>query len=162
MNIHEDEMVGLYHQLNGHEFERTLGVGAGQGSLACCSLWGHKQLDTTEWLNWTDSQTQMQKVSSNYPTKWIKQCINNITWYDQVGLIPSMQGIYNIRKLTSIIYHIERFKENQHINIYTNTFQLNNHSCNFKNHIYNKWRIKGNSYGLINDSNTSSSCKQHI
>ena len=44
-------MVGWHHQLNGYEFESTLGVGDGQGSLACCSLWGHQELDTTEQLN---------------------------------------------------------------------------------------------------------------
>ena len=47
----EDEMVGWYHRLNGHEFEKTQGNGKGQGSLACCSPWGHKELDTTERLN---------------------------------------------------------------------------------------------------------------
>ena len=47
----EDEMVGWHHQLNGCEFEQTLGDGRGQGSLACCSLWGHKESDTTEQLN---------------------------------------------------------------------------------------------------------------
>ena len=47
----EDEMVGWHHQLNGHEFEQALGAGDGQGSLACCSPWGHKESDTTEWLN---------------------------------------------------------------------------------------------------------------
>ena len=50
----EDEMVGWHHQFYGHEFEQTLGVGDGQGSLACCSPWGRKELDTTERLNWTD------------------------------------------------------------------------------------------------------------
>ena len=50
----EDEMVGWHHQLNGHEFGWTLGVGDGQGGLACCSSWGHKELDMTEWLNWTE------------------------------------------------------------------------------------------------------------
>ena len=50
----EDEMVGWLHQLDGHEFEQVPGVGDGQGSLACCSQWGHKELDTTEWLNWSD------------------------------------------------------------------------------------------------------------
>ena len=44
----EDEMVGWHHQLNGHEFEQTPRDAEGQGSLACCSLWGCKQLDTTE------------------------------------------------------------------------------------------------------------------
>ena len=47
----EDELVGWHHQLNGHEFEQTLGVGEGQGSLACCGPQGHKELDTTEQLN---------------------------------------------------------------------------------------------------------------
>ena len=47
----EDEMVGWYHWLNGHEFEQASGVGDGQGSLACCSPWGCKESDTTEWLN---------------------------------------------------------------------------------------------------------------
>ena len=47
-------MVGWHPQLNGHEFEQVLGVGDGQGSLACCSPWGHKQLDTTELLNQTE------------------------------------------------------------------------------------------------------------
>ena len=45
----EDEMVGW--QLSGHEFEQALGVGDRQGSLACCSPWGHKESDTTEQLN---------------------------------------------------------------------------------------------------------------
>ena len=47
----EDEMVGLHHQLNGHEFEQTPGDSEGQGSLACCSPWGHKESDTTEQQN---------------------------------------------------------------------------------------------------------------
>ena len=48
----EDEMVGWRHQLNGCEFEQAPGVGDGQGGLVCCSPWGHKELDTTERLNW--------------------------------------------------------------------------------------------------------------
>ena len=44
----ENEMVAWYHQLNGHEFEYTPGVGNGQRSLAYCSSWGHKELDMTE------------------------------------------------------------------------------------------------------------------
>ena len=47
----EDEMVEWHHHLNGHEFEKPLGVGDGQGSLVCYSPWGCKELDTTE-LNW--------------------------------------------------------------------------------------------------------------
>ena len=47
----EDETVGWHHQLNGHEFELTPRVANGQGGLACCRPWGHKESDTTERLN---------------------------------------------------------------------------------------------------------------
>ena len=47
----EDEMVGWHHWLHGHEFEQVQGVGDGQGCLACCSPWGRKESDRTEWLN---------------------------------------------------------------------------------------------------------------
>ena len=47
----EDETVGWHHQVNGHEFEWALGDDEGQGGLACCSPWGCKELDVTEWLN---------------------------------------------------------------------------------------------------------------
>ena len=50
----EDKMVGWHHQLNGHGFEWTPGVGDRQGGLVCCCSWGHKELDMTEWLNWTE------------------------------------------------------------------------------------------------------------
>ena len=58
----EDEMVGRHHQLDGHEIEQATGVGYGQGSLACCSPWGHKESDRTEWLNWT--QFSCEKLNS--------------------------------------------------------------------------------------------------
>ena len=50
----EDEMAGWHHWLDGHEFEKTPGVGDGQRGLVCWDSWGHKELDTTERLNWTD------------------------------------------------------------------------------------------------------------
>ena len=46
----EDELVGWYQRLDGHESEQALGVGEGQGSLVCCSPWGCKEFDTTEQL----------------------------------------------------------------------------------------------------------------
>ena len=48
----EDAVVGWHHWLYGHEFLPAPGVGDGQGSLVCCSLWGHKESDMTERLNW--------------------------------------------------------------------------------------------------------------
>ena len=50
----EDEMVGWHHRHNGCGFEWTVGVGDGQGGLACCSSWGRKESDMTEWMNWTE------------------------------------------------------------------------------------------------------------
>ena len=47
----ENGMAGWHHQLDGHEFELTPGVGDGQGGLACCDSWGRKESDTTEQLN---------------------------------------------------------------------------------------------------------------
>ena len=50
----KDKMAGWHHWLDGHEFEWTLCVGDGQGGLACCDSCGHKESDTTEYLNWTE------------------------------------------------------------------------------------------------------------
>ena len=53
----EDEMARWHHRLDGHESEWTPGDGDGQGGLACCDSWGHKESDTTEQLNWTEQLT---------------------------------------------------------------------------------------------------------
>ena len=58
----EVEMVGWHHQLNGYEFEKTPGVGDGQGGLACCNSWAHKESDMTERLNRTEVCLTRAKV----------------------------------------------------------------------------------------------------
>ena len=60
----EDEMAGWHHWLDGRESEWTLGVGDGQGGLACCDSWGHKELDTTERLNWTEPNRYFQRKTA--------------------------------------------------------------------------------------------------
>ena len=50
----EDEMAGRHHWLDGRESEQTPGVGDEQGGLVCSDSWGRKELDTTEWLDWTE------------------------------------------------------------------------------------------------------------
>ena len=66
----EDEMVGWHHQHNGHGFGWTPGVGDGQGGLACCGSWSHKESDTTERLNWTERLYSRNKVENvNNPQK---------------------------------------------------------------------------------------------
>ena len=49
----EDEMFGWHHGFNGCEFEQVPGIGDGQGGLACCGPWGHKESEMTKWLDWT-------------------------------------------------------------------------------------------------------------
>ena len=58
----EDEMVGWHHQLNRYEFEQALGVGDRQGSLVCCSPWGHRESDMTEWLNKLYNNKMLQRI----------------------------------------------------------------------------------------------------
>ena len=64
-----DEMVGWHHWLNGHVFGQALGVGDEQWSLECCSPWGSKNFNTTEWLNWT-WQTVYQLGNKGQYQQW--------------------------------------------------------------------------------------------
>ena len=57
----EDEMVGWHHWLNGHEFEQAPGLANGQGTLTRCSLWGCRELDMNELLNWTEEPSSLQQ-----------------------------------------------------------------------------------------------------
>ena len=59
-----DEMIGWHHRFSGHEFEQTPGDSEGQKSLACCSPWGPKELDTTEQLNW-DWQSKKKTLTKS-------------------------------------------------------------------------------------------------
>ena len=71
----EDEMVGWHHWLNGHEFEQTPGDSEGQGSLACCNPWGHKESDTTEWLNNSNSELYWCMINlSKKASLFLKTC----------------------------------------------------------------------------------------
>ena len=66
--VTEDEMVGWHHWLNGHDWEQTPGDRGGQGSLVCCSLWCHKELDMTECWTTTTRERQRDGVSG---FRWI-------------------------------------------------------------------------------------------
>ena len=87
----EGEMVGWCHWLDGHEFEWTLGVGNGQGGLACCNSWGHKQSDTTERLNWTELHNLFQKIEERtFPHSFYA---TSITWYqNQTETVPKKKA----------------------------------------------------------------------
>ena len=64
----EDEMAGWHHWLDAHEFGWTLGVGDGQGGLACCDSWGRKELDTTERLNNNDTASIIKHPTTSNRT----------------------------------------------------------------------------------------------
>ena len=71
-------MAGLHHQLNGHECEQTLGDREGQGSLACCSLWGHKESNTTEQLNNNNKTMEISHSGLTYMTECVASlCTGN-------------------------------------------------------------------------------------
>ena len=74
----EDEMIVWHHRLDGHEFEQTPGVGDGQGGLACCNSWGHKELDMTEWLNWTELSGFVNSRKQLFPSRYRK--ISLVLW----------------------------------------------------------------------------------
>ena len=75
----EKEVVWLHHQLNGHEFVQAPGAGEGQGNLECCSPWGWKESDTTEWLN------NSRWVRSFLVPEWWRICLRR-----RHGLIPGL------------------------------------------------------------------------
>ena len=97
----EDEMVGWHHRLNGHEFEQTLGDGDGQGGLACCSPWGHKEPDRATEQQQQNIYLDKRKLKKKPRSlRWRKPNITNIktktSWHLTERLEPS-----NSRRLRS-------------------------------------------------------------
>ena len=84
----EDEMVEWHHRLNGHEFEQAPGVGDGQGGLVCCSPWGRKDLDTTEWLNWLTELMDVENFKKQHD------------WYLQHWGVFFFSPLYNLNFLS--------------------------------------------------------------
>ena len=81
----EDEMVGWHHWLDGHEFEQASGVGDGQGGLTCCSPWGHKESDMTEWLNWTVPHNLGSTIMTSAKPNYLPKIAPQIPSYRELG-----------------------------------------------------------------------------
>ena len=92
----EDEMVGWNHQLNGHEFEQAPGVGDEQGNLAWCSLCGHKESDTTEWLNFL---------------MFFKK--RKYSWSTSLGMIPCKVSPPGLRHLQEWVYILNQIPSSE-------------------------------------------------
>ena len=85
----EDEMGGWHHWLDGRESEWTLGVGDGQGGLACWDSWGHKESDTTERLNWIElkfKSSQLTHNASGLP-KRKSSCVSSSWWSESCSVV---------------------------------------------------------------------------
>ena len=92
----QDEMVEWHHQLNGQEFEQAPGAGDGQGSLASCSPWGHKESDTTEQLNWTVSFFP-SRMSCLIPTLCLHSSTDNERQHEELATSEITQhSFYNL------------------------------------------------------------------
>ena len=77
----QEEIVRWHHWSYGHEFEQARGVGNGQGDLVCCSPWGRKELDTTEWLNWTELNCFVTHVDFSWgPVLSCLPCLCSLAW----------------------------------------------------------------------------------
>ena len=79
-------MVGWHHWLDGHAFEQAPRVGDGQRSLSCCNLWGRKESDMTEWLDWTELKALVTCKPSDFQEffsstdsfqKWVKEALTS-------------------------------------------------------------------------------------
>ena len=82
----EDKLVGWHHWLNGHEFEQTPGVGEGQGSLACCSPWGHRVRH-----DWTTNIFTQSDAIVDYPVLWTTDHSFSISNQGQKGATATME-----------------------------------------------------------------------
>ena len=87
--------------IDGYEFEQALGVGDGQGSLACCRPWGRKELDTTEWLNWTELTLKIASLTGKDVlhftfVKDLHVFIYVYEWIHSISLVHPISYIHNI------------------------------------------------------------------
>ena len=108
----EDERVRWYHRLDGHEFQQAPAVGDGQGSLACCSPWGRKELDMTEKLNWTPWS------SGIYPrdTRILRKSINVMYHINKKKTIWTSQQMQKMLLTISNIHLWLLFAQILHLN----------------------------------------------
>ena len=117
--VTEDEMVGWHRWLNGPKFEQTLGDSEGQGSLACCSPCGHKELDMTEWLNATviteayqnrSNQNRSIKASVSYICEFSGHvsCICEFSgpWWGEILFVATGLPQQFLTLVATTVYHL--------------------------------------------------------
>jgi len=105
----EDKMPGWHHWLDGRESGWTLGVGEGQGGLACCDSRGHKELDTTEQLNWIELNWMIQDVTEKHHKNKSTHCKNHVISFI---LIVRWPNSHELSILTAAKAYETKFLEN--------------------------------------------------
>ena len=130
----EDEMVGWHHQLNGQGFGSTLGVGDGQGGLACCDSWAHKQLDMTERLNWTELNDIKNYISME-PAHLKRDAIIECWWKTTFGNSKAIGSL-----LTVLLFFSQSLEAGSNL-IYAQCHSMQWRECHTDNHWI--WSIVG-------------------
>ena len=101
----EDEMVGWHHQLNGHGFGWTPGVGDGQGGLVCCDSWSCKESDMTERLNWTELRLETVNILAKLRIISIeKQLWVQNKWWVSYLVFPPVFWLHRIKSETLLLF----------------------------------------------------------
>ena len=101
----EGEMVGWHHRLNEHEFEKSSGVGDGEGGLACCSPWGRKELDMTERLTWTELRPGVT-IPSTDNILWFSCVLDRIISFHLIAIWDlSIPGNWAPDKFSSCVFN---------------------------------------------------------
>ena len=137
-------MVGWHHRLIGHEFEQAPGVGDGQGSLACCSLWGHKESDTTEQLSWTDciqpKDNNNDKILVFYITYF--KIVSTPLCYLILSMLLIVDGIFRSISSVQLLSHVQLFATP-----WTATCQASLSITNHHNYINGFiWKLENNNF----------------
>ena len=96
----EDEMVGWHHWLDGHEFAQVLRTGDGQGGPVCCSPWGHKELDMTEWLNWLMSIESVNAIQPSHPL--LPSSSSALSLSQHQSLYQGVGSLYQVAKVLEL------------------------------------------------------------
>ena len=139
-------MTGWHHWLDGHESEWTPGVGDGQGGLVCCDSWGPKELDMTEWLNWTELKIILENGETCVSKILLWQVLLSIQFFNMHFPVQSsifgQFGIYFL-KLNWIFYN---FRNSVLADKILNSYRahISTIDRNHNNYIVNKWMNKKN------------------
>ena len=139
----EDEMVGWHHWLNGHEFEQVLGVGAGRGGLACCSPWGRKELDSTEWLN--NNKPKLRATVGFFFCSGLHSQERNWCWNtESLCIATKTQSSQKKRKTDAETGAAEALCNSQRMEKQELSLQINfSTQCGWKHHLYRRVEVKG-------------------